>query len=105
MKRPPLLLRMKIRGEKRMIGCWLPLFLLLPLVLALLIVLSPLILIAAIVLWRSGRRRQQLSTARTILGILCSPRGVRGTLDLLCSTPGLLFDVSDSEKRVHISLI
>ena len=105
MKRPPVLMRLQIRGKERGFGLWLPLFLLLPLLLLLLIVLSPLIVIAIIIL----RRRRQLDRlspiARASIGMLCSPRGIRAAFDILCSTPGLRVDVSNDNERVHISVI
>lgn len=105
MKRPPLFLHLKIQGQKWVPGCWLPLFLLVPLALVFLIVLSPLVFVAAVVLWLSGRRRRQLRIARTALGILCSPGGIKATLDLFCSTTGLRVDVSGPDEQVHVSVI
>ena len=40
MKRPPMYIRMKIQGNERGFGIWLPLFLLLPLALVIFIILS-----------------------------------------------------------------
>lgn len=57
MKRPPVVMRVQIRGKEREFGLWLPLFLLLPVGLLLLIILSPLILTAIVIL----RRRRQLN--------------------------------------------
>ena len=54
MKCPPMLMHLKIQGEEKGVGLWLPLFLLLPLALVVFIILSPLILIAVLVLWPSG---------------------------------------------------
>ena len=41
MKRPPMLMHMRIQGERGGFGLWLPLFLLLPLALVVFIILSP----------------------------------------------------------------
>ena len=54
MKRPPVVMRVQIRGKEREFGLWLPLFLLLPVGLLLLIILSPLIFVIL-------RRRRQLN--------------------------------------------
>jgi len=40
MKRPPMLMHMRIQGERKGFGLWLPLFLLLPLALVVFIILS-----------------------------------------------------------------
>jgi hypothetical protein len=107
MKRPPMLVRVQIRGEERKFGLWLPLFLVLPMVLAFLIALSPLILVAIIIVrvtrWGSGLPL----AARTPLAILSSVRGVRAALDVLSSMPGLRVEVSnnDNSERVYVSVI
>jgi len=105
MKRPPMLMRVQIRGKERKFGLWLPLFLLLPLGLLLLIIVSPLILIAIVIL-RLRRHRDQLAPiARVCLGILCSVRGMRAAFDVLFSMPGLRVDVCNSKERVYVSII
>jgi hypothetical protein len=105
MKRPPVLMRVHIRGKEKGFGLWLPLFLLIPLGLALVIAFSPLILIA-IVIFRRGRWLQQLSPmARSYLRVLLSPRGIKSVLDVFCSMPGLRVEVRDKNEQVHISVI
>ena len=92
MKRPPMLMHMKIRGEKRGFGLWLPLFLLLPLALVVLIILSPLILIAVLVLWPSGWGKRALLV-------------LRSAFDLFCSMCGLRVDIQNSKQCVHVSVV
>jgi hypothetical protein len=105
MKRPPMLIRVQIRGEERGFGLWLPLFLLLPLVLVLLIILSPVMVIAIIILGR-GRRLDRLPPiARTCLSILCSVRRMRAAFGVICSMPGLRIDVGNGNERVYVSVI
>jgi hypothetical protein len=105
MKRPPMVMRLQIRGKERGFGLWLPLFLLLPLVLLLLIALSPLI-VTVIIVRRRRRQPDRLSgIARACLGILCSPRRIGAALDALCSMPGLRVDVRNSNERVYVSII
>lgn len=104
MKRPPVLVRVQIRGEERKFRLWLPLFLLLPVALALLIVLSPVIL-AFIIIRVTGRERRLPPAARTSLGVLCSMRGIRVAFDVLCSMPGLRVDVRNNRERVYVSVI
>lgn len=77
MKRPPMLMHVKIRGERRGFGLWLPLFLLLPLALAAFIILSPLILIAILVFWPSGWRKRALLILRAAFEVLYSMRGLK----------------------------
>ena len=77
MKRPPMLMHVKVRGESRGLGLWLPLFLLIPLALTVFIILSPLILIAVIVLWPSGWGKRALLVLWTALEIFCSIRGLK----------------------------
>jgi hypothetical protein len=105
MKRPPVLMRVQIRGEKRKFRLWLPLFLLLPLALLLLIILSPLILIYIVILRWRGQWDQLSPTARACLGILCSVRGIRAAFDVLCSVPGLRIDVRNTNEHVYVSII
>jgi hypothetical protein len=104
MKRPPMLMRVQIRGEDRKFRLWLPLFLLLPLALVLLIVLSPVVLIAIIMARLTGRGRRLLLAARASLGMLCSVRGIRATFDVLCSMPGLSVDVRNNKEHVYVSI-
>ena len=77
MKRPPMLMYVKIRGEKRGFGLWLPLFLLLPLALAAFIILSPLILIAIPVFWPKDWRKRALHIFGAVFEILCSMRDLK----------------------------
>ena len=105
MKRPPVLMRVQIRGEERKFRLWLPLFLLLPLALVTLIILLPVILVAIIIVRVTGRRRRLSLVARTSLGILCSVRGIRAAFDVLCSMPGLRIDVCNNKERVYVSII
>jgi len=77
MKRPPMLMHMRIQGERRGFGLWLPLFLLLPLALVVFIILSPLILVAAIILWPSGWGKRALYTLRAALEVFWSMRGLK----------------------------
>jgi hypothetical protein len=77
MKRPPMLMHMRIQGEEKGFGLWLPLFLLLPLALVVLIILSPLILIAVLVLWPSGWGKRALLVLTAASEVFCSMRGLR----------------------------
>jgi hypothetical protein len=105
MKRPPVLMRVEIRGEARKFRLWLPLFLLVPLALLLLIVLSPVILVAIVIVRVTGRGRRLSLVARTALGLLCSMRGIRAAFDVLCSMPGLRIDVCNNKERVYVSIV
>jgi len=77
MKRPPMLMHMRIQGEGRGFGLWLPLFLLLPLALVVFIILSPLILVGAIVLWPSGWGKRALFTLKAAVEVFWSMRGLK----------------------------
>jgi len=105
MKRPPLLLRLRIPGKTQRTGCWLPIFLLLPLALALLIVLAPVMLVVGAVVRRRVWRKRQFSKAGVAMGILCSFSGIRAVVGLICSTPGLRVDVTDDDGRFEITVI
>jgi hypothetical protein len=76
-KRPPMLLRVKIQGENRGFGLWLPIFLLLPLALVVLIILSPIILVAVIVLWPIGWGKRALLVLGAAFQVFCSMRGLK----------------------------
>jgi threonine/homoserine/homoserine lactone efflux protein len=105
MKRPPVLMRLQIRGKERGFGLWLPVFLLLPVALLLVIILSPLIVTAIVILRRRRWLDRLPAIARTSMGILCSVRGVRAAFDVICSMPGLRVDVCNSNERVYVSII
>ena len=92
MKRPPILMHVKIQGEEREFGLWLPLFLLLPLALVVFIILSPLILIAVLVLWPSGWGKRALLILRAAFEVFCSMRGLR-------------VDVRSGHQCVYISVV
>jgi hypothetical protein len=77
MKRPPMLMHMRIQRERKRFGLWLPLFLLLPLALVVFIILSPLILVATIVLWPSGWGGRAFLTLRAAIEVFWSMRGLR----------------------------
>lgn len=68
MKRPPVLMRVQIRGEERKFRLWLPLFLPLPLALLLLIIFSPLILVVVIIVRMRAHRRHLSPVVTASLG-------------------------------------
>ncbi len=92
MKRPPMLMHLRIQKEERGFGLWLPLFLLLLLALVLFIIVSPLILIAIAVLWPSGR-------GKTILLI------IRAAFQTLWSMRGLTVDVQSGPRCMYITVV
>jgi len=92
MKRPPMLMHVKIRGEGRGFGLWLRLFLLLPLALAAFIILSPLILIAILVFWPSGWRKR-------------APLIFTAAFEVLCSMRGIKVDVQGNHHCIYISAV
>jgi hypothetical protein len=92
MNRPPTWMHIKIQGERRGFGLWLPLFLLLPLALVVLIILSPLILVAVIILWPSGRGKWALFVLRAAFGVFCSLRGLK-------------IDIQSRHQSVYISVV
>ncbi|MBI4285765.1 MAG: hypothetical protein HY670_07710 [Chloroflexi bacterium] len=92
MKRPPMLMRVKIQGEDSRFGLWLPLFLLWPLVLVFLLILSPLILVAVLILWPSGWGKWALLVLRAAFEVFCSMRGLQ-------------VDICDRHQVVYISVV
>jgi hypothetical protein len=92
MTRPPLWMHVKIHGEHRGFGLWLPLFLLLPLALVVFIILSPLILIAILILWPSGLGRRALLALKASVGIFWALRGLK-------------VDVQGRRQSVYISVV
>ena len=92
MKRPPMLMHVKIRGRRRGFGLWLPIFLLLPLALAAFIILSPLVLIAILVSWPSGWRKR-------------APLIFAAAFDVLCSMRGIKIDVQSDHRYIYISAV
>ena len=77
MKRPPMLMHMRIQGEQRGFGLWLPLFLLLPLALVVFIILSPLILVSVLVLWPTGWGKRALLISKAALEMFWEMRGLK----------------------------
>ena len=92
MTRPPMLMHVKIQGEDRRLGLWLPLFLLLPLALVVMIILSPLILVAVLILWSSGWGKRALLVLGVAYGVLCSLHNLR-------------VDIQGRHQCVYISVI
>jgi len=92
MKRPPILMLLRIQGEKRAFGLWLPLFLLLPLALVVFIILSPMILIALLVLWPIGWGKRALLVLKAACEIFWSIRGLK-------------VDIHGSNQCVYISVV
>ncbi len=92
MNRPPMLMHVKIRGERRGFGLWLPLFLLLPLALAAFIILSPLILISILVFWPRGWRKRALHIFGAVFEVF----------NLMC---GLKVDIQGDHHCIYISAI
>jgi len=102
MKRPPMLLQVRIRREDEGFCLWLPLFLILPLALALFIILSPLILLVVLILWLSGRGKRAVLVTRIVFRLLFSVRLIRAAVDLFCSMPGLCVDIAGDKDQVRI---
>ena len=92
MRRPPMLMHLRIQGEDRGFGLWLPLFLVLPLALVVFIILSPLILVSAVILWPSGWGK------RAILSL-------RAATEVFWSMRGLSVDVHSGRQCVSISVV
>ncbi len=92
MRRPPVLMHMRIQGRKRGFGLWLPLFLLLPLAVVVLIILSPLILIATVILWPSGWGKTAMLS-------------LKGALEVFWSMRGLSVDVHSGHQSVTFSVV
>ena len=92
MNRPPMLMHMRIEGERGGFGLWMPLFLLLPLALVVFIILSPLMLVATIVLWPGGWGKRALLTLVAALEVFWSMRG-------------LSVDVHSGRQCVSISVV
>lgn len=77
MKRPPLLMRLRIHNEEHKFGLWLPLFLLIPIALVVFIILSPLILLAVIILWPTGWGKVALLAPWYAWRVYCAARGLK----------------------------
>ena len=92
MKRPPMLMHVKIRGQEKGFGFWLPLFLLLPLALVVFIILSPLILIAVLILWPSDWGKRAVLVLKT-------------TFEVFSSLHGLRVDFQSNNKCLYISVV
>jgi len=87
-----MLMHVKIRGERRGFGLWLPLFLVLPLALALFIILSPVILIAILIFWPRGWRKKALHLFGAAFEVFNSMRGIK-------------VDVQSQHRCIYISAV
>lgn len=76
MRRPPVLMHLRIQGEDRGFGLWLPLFLVLPLALVVLIILSPLIFVATVILWPSSWGKRAILSLKAAVEVFWSMRGL-----------------------------
>ena len=75
MKRPPLIMRVRIRNTDTKFGLWIPLFLIFPLVAILVIALAPLALLAALIVLPFGYARTVLC-APALFSVFCAMRGL-----------------------------
>ena len=85
-------MHLRIKGERKGFGLWLPLFLILPLALVVLIILSPLIAIAILVLWPSGWGKRALLVLRV-------------SFEMFCSMRGLSVDIQNGRQCVYVSVV
>ena len=92
MKRPPLMMRVKVRGENGNFGIWLPFFLLIPVALVVLTILSPLILIVVIALWPSGWGKRVLVLLWVAIVSFYAMRGLK-------------VDVQNPKESVYVSVV
>jgi len=76
MNRPPLILRLKVSGQRKRCSLWLPLFLVWLVLAAIAIALLPLILIAVAILWPFGWGKLLFFFWPPFLGVLCALRGL-----------------------------
>ncbi|MBI2851158.1 MAG: hypothetical protein HYX80_09000 [Chloroflexi bacterium] len=90
---PPMVMRLKIKRQRRGVNLWLPLFIIVPItgtvVAALFIVLLPLLLIVAIIRWRLNWWRP----------FLVFP----AVLTLLSASRGLEVDINQSQEKIYIA--
>lgn len=75
MRRPPLVMRIRIKSPDKNINLWLPLFIIFPLLAIILLALAPLALLAAIILLPFGMARMILA-APFVVGVLHAMRGL-----------------------------
>ncbi len=76
MKRPPYLMRVRVKNQDRKINLWIPLFIIFPLIIILLVIMSPFILLATAALWYFGWGKPLLMIVPAALGCLCALRGL-----------------------------
>jgi len=91
MKRPPLLMRLRLPHKEGSLNLWIPVFLVYPLLLAIALLLVPFVLIASLLMWPSGWGKPLL---------LSGPAAFR----LLWNTRGLKVDIRQNSGRLLISV-
>ena len=91
MKRPPLLVRLRLPHKESSLNLWIPIFLAYPLLLAIALLLAPFVLIASLIMWPSGWGKPLL---------FCGPAACR----LLWNTRGLKIDIGQNSGRLLISI-
>ncbi len=93
MRLPPYLLKLEVRNRSHSFAIWLPLFLVWPLALALLLaaflIMLPFALLSMIFTWQLGYWRPMVL-------------GIPAIFRLLCSLPGLNFDIRSAESHFEI---
>ena len=74
---PPVVLRVRIEGNKRRLRLWLPLVVLWPVVVLVAILGTPVVVLTAALYWRRGCGRPVLKAGPLLLYALASLRGLR----------------------------
>ena len=54
MKRPPLIVRLRLPHKEGSLNLWIPIFLVYPLLLAIALLLAPFVLVTSLIMWPSG---------------------------------------------------
>jgi hypothetical protein len=90
MKRPPMMMHVKVQSEEKNFGLWLPLFLLIPLALVVLIILSPLLFVVFLI-WPDW----------AIWGL----KVLWAAFESFTAMRGLEVDVQDNRRQVHVSVV
>jgi hypothetical protein len=91
MKRPPLVVHLRLPNKKGGINLWIPIFLVYPLLLAIALLLAPFVLIGSLLMWPSGWGRTVLLSGPVVCRLLWNTRGLK--MDIQQKTGRILVSV------------
>jgi hypothetical protein len=91
MKRPPLIVHLRLPHKEGSLSLWIPIFLVYPLLLVIALLLAPFVLILSLLMWPSGRGETLLLAGPAVCRLWWNTRGLK--VDIQQKTGRMLISV------------